>query len=54
MSDLSIELYSTENSYTFPFNDTSLDSVALNPLDMLPRQYCRLIVNNIVYCQLQT
>ena len=23
----------------FPFNDTSLDSVASNPLDKLPRQY---------------
>ena len=31
MSDLSIE-------YTFSFKDTSLDSVALNPLHMLPRQ----------------
>ena len=38
MSDLSIELQSTEKSYTFPFKDNSLDSVALNPLEILPRQ----------------
>ena len=38
MSDLSIELYSTEKSYTFPFKDTSLHSVALNPLDILLRE----------------
>ena len=38
MSDLSIELRSTKKSYTFPFKNTSLDSVALNPLDILPRQ----------------
>ena len=38
MSDLSIELKSTEISYTFPYKDISLDSVALNPLDTLPRQ----------------
>ena len=38
MSDLSIELKSTEKSYTFPFKDTFLDSVVLNPLDILPRQ----------------
>ena len=38
MSDLSIELQSTENSYTFRFKNTSLDSVALNPLDILSRQ----------------
>ena len=37
-SDLSIELSSTEKSYTFPFKDTSLDSVLLNQLDILPRQ----------------
>ena len=37
MTNLSIELQSTEKSYTFPFKDTSLDSVAPNPLDMLPR-----------------
>ena len=36
--DLSIELSSTEKSYTFPFKDASLDSVALNPLEILPRQ----------------
>ena len=28
MADLSPELYSTEKLYTFPFKDTSLDSVA--------------------------
>ena len=38
MSDLSIKLRSTEKSYTLLFRDTSSDSVALNPLDMLPRQ----------------
>ena len=38
MSDLSIELYSTEKSYTFPFKDTSLYSVALNPSDIRPKQ----------------
>ena len=38
MSDLLIELQSTEQSYTFPSKDTSLDLVALNPLDKFPRQ----------------
>ena len=38
ISDLSIELPSTEKSYTFPFKDTSLDSVAVNPSEILPRQ----------------
>ena len=38
MSDLSIELSSTKKSYTYPFKDASLDSVALNPLVMLPKQ----------------
>ena len=38
ISDLSKELPSTEKSYTFPFKDTSLDSVLLNQLDILPRQ----------------
>ena len=38
MSDWSIEFYSTEKSYTYPFKDTSLDLLALNPLDILPRQ----------------
>ena len=38
MSDLLIELQSTEQSYTFPAKDTSLDLVALNPLDKFPRQ----------------
>ena len=38
MSDLLIELKSTEKSYTFSFKDTSLDLVLLNPLDVLPRQ----------------
>ena len=32
MLDLSIELSSTGKSYTFPFKDASLSSVALNPL----------------------
>ena len=40
MSELSIELQSTEKSNTFPFKDTSLDSIALNPLEILPRQNC--------------
>ena len=34
MSDLSIELQSTEKSYSFPFKDTSLHTWALNPLDI--------------------
>ena len=38
MSDLSTESLSTERSYTFPFKDTSLDSVALNPLHISQRQ----------------
>ena len=38
MSDLSIEFQSTEKSYIFPFKDVSLDSIALNPLDILPRE----------------
>ena len=38
MSDLSIELSLKEKSYTFPFKGTSLNSVALSPLDMLSRQ----------------
>ena len=38
MSNLSIELELTEKSYTFLFKDTCLDSVTINPLDMLPRQ----------------
>ena len=29
---------STEKSYAFPFKDTSLDTVLLNPLEILPRQ----------------
>ena len=37
MSDLSIELQSTEN-HRFSFKDTSLYPVPLNPLDILPRQ----------------
>ena len=37
MSDLSIEFYSTEKSYTFPFKDTSLDSEALNTSDIVPK-----------------
>ena len=38
MSDLSTELESTEKSYPYPFKDISLDSVALIPLEMFPRQ----------------
>ena len=38
MSDLSIALQSTEKAYTFPFKDIFLDSIAPNPLDMLPKQ----------------
>ena len=38
MSDLSIELWSTEKSYTFLFKDTSVDSVALNQSDIFPKQ----------------
>ena len=38
MSDLSTELQSTEKSCIFPFKDTSLDSVALNTLEILTRQ----------------
>ena len=38
MSDLSIELWSTKKSYTYPFKDTPLDSVALNPSDILSKQ----------------
>ena len=40
MSDLSIELLATDKSYTFSFKDTSLDSVALNPLEIFHRQNC--------------
>ena len=47
MSDLSIDLQSTEK-YTFPFKDPYLESVALNPLDILPRQ----LSWKIFYCQL--
>ena len=38
MSDLSIELQSTEKSHTFPFKDASLDSILLNPLHIVPRK----------------
>ena len=38
MSELSIVLQSTEKSYLFPFEDTSVDTVALYPLEMLSRQ----------------
>ena len=34
MSDLSIKLKAIEKWYTFSFKDTSLNSVALNPLDL--------------------
>ena len=37
-SDLSTELYSTERPYTFSFEDTSLNSVLLNPSNILPKQ----------------
>ena len=50
MSDLSIELESTEKSYTSPFEYTFLDSVALNPSDMLPKQnyFLSLALNLII------
>ena len=35
---LSIVLQSTEKLYTFPFKNTSLESIAWNPLDMLPKK----------------
>ena len=38
MPDSSIELESTEKPSTSPFKDNSLDSLVLNPLDILPRQ----------------
>ena len=38
MLDLSIELQWTVKLYTFPYKHTSLDSVALNPSDILPKQ----------------
>ena len=38
MSDLSIELQSTEKSWTFPYKDTSLELVALKLLEILPRR----------------
>ena len=38
MSDFSIVSQSIEKSYTFPFKDTTVDPVAPNWLDMLPRQ----------------
>ena len=38
MSDFSIELYSTEKSYAFPFKDTLLEPVALNPPGILLKQ----------------
>ena len=34
---LKLEFMVAMNLHTFPFKDTSLDSVAPNPLDMLPR-----------------
>ena len=37
-SNLSMELWLAEKSYIFPFKNTSLDSAALKPLDILPRQ----------------
>ena len=38
MSDLSIELKSTEESHTFPSKDSFLDWVGLNCLDSVLRQ----------------
>ena len=38
MSDLSIKLQLTDKSYIFPFKDTSLDSILLNPSDIPPKQ----------------
>ena len=38
MSDISIELKSTEKSYTFPFKDTSPDSLLPNPSDIIRKQ----------------
>ena len=38
MSDLSIELQSTEKPNTFPFKHTSLELIAPNLLNMLPTQ----------------
>ena len=48
MSDLSIELLSTEKLYTFPSKDTSLDSVALSPLEIFQRQIVKEIRGSIV------
>ena len=39
MSDLSRELWLAEELYTFPFKNNSLDSVLLNPGDILPKQH---------------
>ena len=50
MSDLSIEFYSTEKSYTFPFKDTSLDSEALNTSDIVPKP--NWVGKLTFYCQL--
>ena len=38
MSDSSLKFESTEKSSTFLFKNNSLDSVALNQLDILPKQ----------------
>ena len=38
MRDLSIELQSTEKSYTFPFKGSSPHSVLQNPLNILLRE----------------
>ena len=38
VSDLSISLKSTKKSFTIHFNDTSLDLVTPNSLDILPKQ----------------
>ena len=36
--NISIDLQSTENSYTFQFKGTPLNSIVLNSLYILPRQ----------------
>ena len=38
MLDSSIQLQSIEQPYTFPFRDASLDTVALNPSDILSKK----------------
>ena len=38
MSDLSVKLKLNEKLCTFPFKDTSLDSISLNQSDILTKQ----------------